>query len=97
MNPKRRLLIIVLISALVGLYLVVNVTGMLQRFKIPTTSGKPAMNVGDHIWVSSLAKPKRYDHIVFYYYDSMTEKKTHWVHRLCGMPGDTVEIKNGDL
>lgn len=97
MKPKRRLFIIVIIAALVGLYLTVNVTGMLQRFSIPTTSGKPAINVGDHIWVSSLVKPKRYDLIVFKYYDSMEEKKTHWVHRLCGMPGDTVEIKNGDL
>lgn len=97
MKPKKRLLIIVIIVALVGLYLVVNVTGILQRFKIPTTSGKPAMDVGDHIWVSSLVKPKRYDLIVFKYYDSMVQQKQHRVHRLCGMPGDTVEIKNGDL
>ena len=73
MKPKKRLLVIVLVAALVGLYLVVNVTGMLQRFRIPTTSGKPAMNVGDHIWVSSLVKPKRYDHIVFYYFDPISD------------------------
>lgn len=97
MKPKKRLLIIVIIVAIVGLYMVANVTGILQLYRVSTTSGKPAMEVGDHVWISSLVKPKRYDLIVFNYYDSMTAKKQYWVHRLCGMPDDTVEIKNGDL
>jgi signal peptidase I len=86
-----------MVVALVGFYLVIRVTGMLSAFGIPTTSGKPNMDVGDQIWSSNLKKPKRYDFIVFTYYDSMMEKKQQRVLRLCGIPGDTVEIKNGDL
>jgi signal peptidase I len=97
MKPKRRLFIIVMVAAFVGFYLVVKVTGMLERFSIPTPSSKPAMQIGDHIWVSSLVKPKRYDFIVYKHFDSMTQKKEFRVFRLCGIPGDTVEIRNGDL
>jgi signal peptidase I len=97
MKPKKRLLIIVIIAAMIGLYMVANVTGILRLYKVSTTSGRPAMEVGDHVWISKLAKPKRYDLIVFNHYDSMAEKKQFLAHRLCGMPGDTVEIKNGDL
>lgn len=97
MKNKKRLFFIVILAALGGLFLVAKVTGALQNFRIPTASGIPAMQVGDHIWVSNLVSPGRYDFIVFNYYDSMMGQKHHRVYRLCGIPGDTVEIRNGDL
>jgi signal peptidase I len=86
-----------MVVAIVGLYLVFRLTGILQRFSIPSGSSQPTLQQGSHIWVSNLVSPKRFDHIVYWYNDSITQQKQHYVFRLCGMPGDTIEIKNGDL
>jgi signal peptidase I len=94
---KKGFTLVYVIAGLIVLYIVANLTGMLKLFKIPTTSSRPTLEVGDRILVSNIVSPERFDLIVFKYYDSMMQEKVHHVFRLCGMPGDTVEIKNGEL
>lgn len=85
-------------------------TFIAQPFKIPTSSMVPTFKPGDRIFVSKfiygakiplinvrlpkVREPKRGDIIVFL---SPIEKKKYLVKRLIGLPGDTVEIKDGHV
>lgn len=48
--------------------------------------------------VSAKKQPRLFDFIVYKHFDSVvTMKEEYFVHRLCGLPGDVVEIRDGDL
>jgi len=82
----------------------------LQAFKIPTGSMRMTLIEGDIILVNKLLygpkipftdhrlpaikEPKRGDIIVFIY---PQDKKKDFIKRLVGLPGETVEIKNGTI
>ena len=82
--------------ALVVLFLVARLTGAYRFYSMPSTSMKPTINVGGRLITSNLVTPGRFDLIVFKYKDSFYGPE-YRVHRLCGLPGDTIEIKGGDL
>ncbi len=69
---------------------------MLQWFSIPTVANYPTIKPGTKIFASNLIEPKRFDFIC---YHSTTPGfgKQIWIHRLCGLEGDTIEIRKGDL
>ena len=74
------------------------VTFILQTFAIPTGSMIPALNIGNHIMVNKFiyyfTKPKRGDIIVFVY---PVNPKKDFIKRLVGLPGETIEIKDGSI
>ncbi|WEK33600.1 MAG: signal peptidase I [Candidatus Pseudobacter hemicellulosilyticus] len=83
--------------SLCTLYFIAKYTGLLAMYSIPTSSSLPAFGPGDRIWASNLVTPKRFDHLLFRYHDSVLGRTDTYIFRLCGLPGDEVEIRNGDL
>jgi signal peptidase I len=85
-------------------------TFVIQAFKIPTGSMRPTLLEGDLILVNKfiygakipfanlglpgVRQPKRGDVIVFIYPE---DRKKDFIKRLVGLPGETVEIKNGTV
>ncbi len=45
----------------------------------------------------SFSKPERFDVVVATIYDEQTQQNEHWVKRVIGMPGDTIEGKNDQI
>ena len=74
------------------------VTLIVQTFAIPTGSMIPTLNIGNHLMVNKFIyyfkKPKRGDIIVFVY---PVNPKKDFIKRLVGLPGETIEIKDGSV
>ncbi|GAB2831456.1 S26 family signal peptidase [Ferruginibacter profundus] len=96
----------IFVGAVFVLWIVARMTGMLQYYVIPTPSNEPGIKVGEHIFVSNLKTPVAGKFIVFtsQYEDSLNatymqdvKPGTHYLQRLCGMPGDVLEMKNAVL
>lgn len=71
---------------------------VIQRTIVDGSSMKPTLADGDNIIVSKMSywfsEPERFDIIVFTY-----DKKNsiHYIKRVIGLPGDTVQIINGSV
>jgi signal peptidase I len=83
---------------------------VVEAFQIPSGSMIPTLEVGDHIFVSKFsyglsipftdtkilqyAQPQRGDVIVFKF---PQDTSTDYIKRVVGLPGDTVEVRQGQL
>jgi signal peptidase I len=103
---KKKIIIsaAVFCSLLTVLWIVNLFTGTLQLYKIPTPSSEPNIKQGEKVFVSTLKNPALYKFIVFTseYEDSINmvsmpdlKAGSRYLHRLCGIPGDIIEMKNG--
>ena len=76
----------------------VIVTIIVQTFGIPTGSMIPTLNVGNHLMVNKFIyyfkKPRRGDILVFVY---PVNPKKDFIKRLIGLPGETIQIKDGSV
>jgi signal peptidase I len=70
----------------------------IEAFVVPSASMAPTVLPGDHILASKLEyrlrSPQRFDIIVFRLPGSPERR---YIKRLIGLPGDTVEVKNGRI
>ena len=67
-----------------------------QPFVAGSAANEPTIKTNSRIITSKTLTPKRFDFICFRAQDEKTGAFTA-VFRLCGMPGDTVEIRRGEL
>ena len=81
----------------VGLALVIR-SFVVQAFKIPSGSMIPTLLVGDHLLVNKLVYrfrlPERDEVVVFKF---PQDRKTDFIKRVVGGPGDEVELADGKL
>lgn len=72
-----------------------------EPFRIPSTSMVPTLNVGDRIvvnrWIYRLESPQRGDVIVFRSPTAAQKDQADFVKRLVGMPGDLVDVVEGNV
>lgn len=105
---KKKLIITVAVfcSLIAILWIVGRFTGMLQFYRTPTPSSEPNIKQGENFFSSNLLDPAPYNFIVFTskYEDSLNmvfmpdlKPGTRYIHRLCGVPGDIIEMRNGIL
>ena len=90
---------IVLISAvsLMVIWFALRFSGTIQLYIIPTPSNEPTLKVNKWLWASRFSGPERGKFALFYGADFFHPEKYVFVYRVCGMPGDVVEIKDGVL
>jgi signal peptidase I len=88
------------------LLVIARFTGMLQYYTIPTPSNHPAIKQGELVFTTNTKDAEPYKFIVFTseYEDSLNaitipdfKAGSHYLQRLCGTPGDVLEMKNGLL
>ncbi|MBS1604578.1 MAG: signal peptidase I [Bacteroidetes bacterium] len=68
----------------------------MQLLKVTTPASEPTLRQGRIYLSTPLKKPRRFDHISYRAVLPATGL-TLMTHRLCGMPGDFVQIKAGHL
>jgi signal peptidase I len=88
----------IIIAILVCLFIFSRMTGMLVMYKCPSGANEPTLQVGTTFLVSNLKKPERFD-LLIYEHESQESPsgKEIVVHRICGVPGDILELKDGAL
>lgn len=76
--------------------IVCKFTGMLNYYSIATSSNEPTITKNSMVFVSNVKKPARFDFIL-YKPQNPEFGSNAWIHRLCGMPGDKIQLINGVL
>jgi signal peptidase I len=79
-----------------GLWLIGKATSALRVFRVDSAAGQPTLKPGRFFFTSNLKRPRRFSLI---HYRTMLAGTglSFQTHRLCGLPGDTLEIKGGTL
>lgn len=93
---KYQIILLVIFGAVVSLFIVGRFTNTLQYYSVPTFSNEPTIKNGSTFLASNLKTPKRMDFICYRSTVPGYENETHF-HRVCGLPGDTIQIIGGDL
>ena len=91
MEYLKMIIFVVVVVLVVNNFLLINA-------KIPSESMEQTIMTGDRVFGNRLAyvfgDPERYDIIIFKYPDN---EKELFIKRIIGMPGETVEIKDGKV
>nr|WP_296007000.1 signal peptidase I [uncultured Blautia sp.] len=91
MEYLKMIIFVVIVVLIVNNFLLINA-------KIPSESMEQTIMTGDRVFGNRLAylfeKPKRFDIVIFKYPD---HEKELFIKRIIGLPGETVEIKDGKV
>ena len=85
-------LAIILVTILVTITF--KLTDALQVFPFNSNANEPTILRGRIVFTSNLKEPGRFD---FIFFNNRSQPGSTWLSRICGMPGDSVEIRSGDL
>lgn len=95
---KRPVKILLIFSAtLVSAWIVGRVTGMFQYYTAATPANEPTIKRGAKFFASNLVKPSRFDFVCYNGYIPFMESVHLSIYRVCGLEGDMVELRNGEL
>lgn len=90
-------IIVSAVSGLViGLWIIGRLTSAFRLFQVTRSASDHSFKTGAFFFISNLKKPRRFD-LISYKAVVPPAGLTILTHRLCGMPGDTLEIKAGVL
>lgn len=84
---------------LFGLIAISRALNLFQYYKAPTIANEPTLQIHASMLGSKLITPKRLD-FIWFMGDVLLETDSGRVlnlYRLCGVEGDTIEIRNGNL
>jgi signal peptidase I len=84
-------------TAIILIWIGLRLCGVAGYFTTPTGSNLPNMKVGSHFFGTKLKKPQRLDFIIYKGASPFSDKVETYVHRLCAVAGDKVEITDGIL
>lgn len=73
-----------------------RISGRIQFYNVPTNGNDPGIPAGSYLLATSLKEPARHDFLCYWQTDPAFERAI-WIQRLCGMPGDTLNIVDGVL
>ncbi|WP_298312938.1 signal peptidase I [uncultured Aquimarina sp.] len=96
MNRNSKILVSVSVLLISIFLFIIYGTDVCRYYKNASAANAPTLPIGSRMLVSSLVKPKRLDFVAFKLGDSLFGKGKI-IQRLVGIPGDTLEIKNGSL
>lgn len=95
-NPFKEMANLALYIILIVAITFLLVTYVAQRTVVDGNSMNNTLNNGDSVFIEKVSyefgEPERYDVIVFNY---MYKEDTHYIKRIIGLPGETVQIKGG--
>lgn len=99
-NLKEEIISWVQILVIASLIAFVLNRFIIANSRVPSASMENTIMTQDRVIGSRLSyyftDPKRGDIIIFYFPDDITEK-TYYVKRIIGMPGETVDIRDGHV
>ena len=87
-----------------GIWIIGKATSALQLFRVDSAAGQPSLKPGRFFFTSNLKRPNRFT--LIRYRTSLSGMPAGHAprpglslqtHRLCGLPGDVLEIKDGTL
>jgi signal peptidase I len=94
----RRLLLDIVETLILSLILFLTINAISARIRVDGTSMEPTLHHGQFVLVNKLAykfgDPQMGDVIVFHY---PRDPDQEYIKRVIGLPGDTVEIINGQV
>ncbi len=83
-----------LLCVLCVIYLTIHFVG--QRTQVQGSSMEPTLSTEDNLIVDKISyrfhEPERFDIIVFPFLPDWPEKKTYFIKRIIGLPGETIQI-----
>jgi signal peptidase I len=88
-----------LLFHLISTLVVLNscLTNAIRSSTAPTNANSPSIREGDTYYYSSTVEPHRFDFVCILGEVPGMQGKFPQVYRLCGMPGDAIQIKGGYL